>query len=66
MLLEWRKKKKSFLVKIMQPRAPMTAVVLVKIDDGSHQLCPIADELFLINDTRRVKEGLGEDNLFSR
>ncbi len=46
----------------MQPRAPMTAVTLVKMDDGSHQLGPIADEQFLVNYKRKVEEGLGENN----
>ncbi len=49
-------------MKIIQPRAPMTAVVSMKIDDGSHQLGPIAEEQFLINYTRNVEEGLGEDH----
>ena len=45
MLLKWNKRKESFLVEIMQPRVPMTAEVLMKMDDGLYQLGPmIADE----------------------
>ncbi len=49
-------------MKIMKPRAPKTAVIMIKMDDGSHQFGPIADKQFLINYTRKLGEGLGDDN----